>query len=161
MLSVDETHMPQDIGRRISAAVRIKCIDAIGLGCDENYVPNAFAWDYEARGIQRLGVYVAVHLVCGNPPELVRADIRRGKDMFAGILASPTHVIVVGKDTRLCQRNAPAERCDYQCEQLPQNADDSSGVPRFIRRGRDRRRKCASANAPAQMSMKFLRQRTG
>jgi len=63
MLSVDETHMPQDIGRRISAAVRIKRIDAIGLGCDENYVPNAFAWDCQSRGIQRLGVYVAVYLV--------------------------------------------------------------------------------------------------
>ena len=65
MLSVDETHMPQDIGRRISAAVRIKRIDAAGLGCDENDVPNSFAWDRESRGIQRLGVYVAVHLVCG------------------------------------------------------------------------------------------------
>ena len=63
MLSVDETHVPQEIGRRISAPVRIKRIDAISLGCDENYVPNAFAWDCQSRGIQRLGVYVAVYLV--------------------------------------------------------------------------------------------------
>src|SRR5437762_11126724 len=86
--------MPQ---RRGGSSVGVESVDTIVFGGDEENVVFAFAWDFDIRKIERLGVDVAVHFQGKELAELGGIDVCRSENFFGDGRAGPGIVILRSK----------------------------------------------------------------